>query len=223
MQVVAFGACHPDGVALNGRLHFDLAALDNLLDLFGLLDFNAVAHLADLLDLVAADFFDLADVQKAGVHTGFGELAAQDVVDLVDLKIAVANRGDFLVLELYRGRGNSVNTEAYLHNTKVSNSDYVVLGDEKGTASKSLLSKAKNLLHTLSTPFRTLIRVELHRQVGQREENLAVFKNIKSTPMPRSTTNERKAEFVNQPAPKYRIVSPAENYEKPLRSHHIWG
>ena len=70
-----------------------------------MLDFNAVAHLADLLDLVAADFFDLADVQKAGVHTGFGELAAQDVVDLVDLKIAVANRGDFLVLELDRGRG----------------------------------------------------------------------------------------------------------------------
>ena len=118
-------------------------------------------------------------------------------------------------MTIHSGRGNSVNTEAYLHNTKVSNSDYVVLGDEKRTASKSLLSKAKNLLHTLSTPFRTLIRVELHRQVGQREENLAVFKNIKSTPMPRSTTNERKAEFVNQPAPKYRIVSPAENYEKP--------
>ena len=126
-------------------------------------------------------------------------------------------------MTIHSGRGNSVNTEAYLHNTKVSNSDYVVLGDEKRTASKSLLSKAKNLLHTLSTPFRTLIRVELHRQVGQREENLAVFKNIKSTPMPRSTTNERKAEFANQPAPKYRIVSPAENYEKPLRSHHIWG
>jgi hypothetical protein len=120
-------------------------------------------------------------------------------------------------------KNNAVSTEAYLHNTKVSNSDYVVLGDEKRTVSKSLLSKAKNLLHTLSTPFRTLIRVELHRRVGQREENSAVFKNIKSTPMPRSTTNERKADFANQSAPKYRIVSPAENYEKPLRSHHIWG
>jgi hypothetical protein len=120
-------------------------------------------------------------------------------------------------------KNNAVSTEAYLHNTKVSNSDYVVLGDENRTVSKSLLSKAKNLLHTLSTPFRTLIRTELHRHVGQREENSAVFKNIKSTPMPRSTTNERKAEFANQSAPKYRIVSPAENYEKPLRSHHIWG
>jgi hypothetical protein len=97
------------------------------------------------------------------------------------------------------------------------------LGDENRTASKSLLSKAKNLLYTLSTPFRTLIRTELHRRVGQREENSAVFKNIKSTPMPRSTTNERQAELANQSAPKYKIVSPKENYEKPLRSHRIWG
>jgi len=126
-------------------------------------------------------------------------------------------------MTIHSAHNNSITTEAYLHNTKVSNSDYVVLGDEKRTVSKSLLSKAKNLLHTLSTPFRTLIRTELHRHVGQREENSAVFKNIKSTPMPRSTTNERKAEFANQSAPKYRIVSPAENYEKPLRSHHIWG
>ena len=126
-------------------------------------------------------------------------------------------------MTIHSAHNNSINTEAYLHNTKVSNSDYVVLGDENRTASKSLLSKAKNLLYTLSTPFRTLIRTELHRRVGQREENSAVFKNIKSTPMPRSTTNERKAEFPNQSAPKYRIVSPAENYEKPLRSHRIWG
>ena len=126
-------------------------------------------------------------------------------------------------MTIHSAHNNSINTEAYLHNTTVSNSDYVVLDDENRTASKSLLSKAKNLLYTLSTPFRALIRTELHRCVGQREENSAVFKNIKSTPMPRSTTNERKAEFPNQSAPKYRIVSPAENYEKPLRSHHIWG
>ena len=120
-------------------------------------------------------------------------------------------------------KNNAVSTEAYLHKTKASNSDYVVLGDENRTVSKSLLSKAKNLLYTLSTPFRALIRTELHRRVGQREENSAVLKNIKSIPMPRSTNNERKAEFENQSAPKYRIVSPRENYEKPLRSHHIWG
>ena len=125
-------------------------------------------------------------------------------------------------MTIHSGRSNSVNTEAYLHNTTANNSDYVVLGSENRTASKSLLSKAKNLLYTLSTPFRALIRTELHRRVGQREENSAVLKNIKSIPMPRSTNNERKAEFANQSAPKYRIVSPRENYEKPLRSHHIW-
>jgi hypothetical protein len=126
-------------------------------------------------------------------------------------------------MTIHSGRSNSVNTEAYLHNTKVSNSDYVVLGGENRTASKSLLSKAKNLLYTLSTPFRALIRTELHRRVGQREEKSAAFKNIKSTPMPRSTTNERKAEFLNQSTPRYRIVSPTENYEKSLSPSRIWG
>ena len=126
-------------------------------------------------------------------------------------------------MTIHSGRSNSVNTEAYLHNTKVSNSDYVVVGDEKRTVSKSLLSKAKNLLYTLSKPFRVLVRVELHHRVGQQEENSVALQNIKSTPMQRSTTNEHKAEFATQSAPKYKIDSPKENYEKPLRSHHIWG
>ena len=56
-------------------------------------------------------------------------------------------------MTIHSAHNNSVNTEAYLHNTKVDNSDYVVLGDENRTASKSLLSKAKNLLYTLSKPF----------------------------------------------------------------------
>jgi uncharacterized protein len=62
-------------------------------------------------------------------------------------------------MTIHSAHNNSVNTEAYLHNTKVSNSDYVVLGDENRTASKSLLSKAKKLLYSLSTPFRALIIV----------------------------------------------------------------
>ena len=74
-------------------------------------------------------------------------------------------------MTIHSGRSNSVNAEAYLHNTTANNPDYVVLGSENRTASKSLLSKAKNLLYSLSTPFRALIRTELHRRVGQREEN----------------------------------------------------
>jgi hypothetical protein len=116
-----------------------------------------------------------------------------------------------------------VNTEAYLHNAKVSNSDYVVLGDENRTASKSLLSKAKNLLYTLSTPFRALMRVELHRRVGQGEENSAAFKNIKSMPMPRSTNSEAKPKFANHSAQGYRIISGKGNYGEPFPSRMLWG
>jgi len=126
-------------------------------------------------------------------------------------------------MTIHSGRSNSVNTEAYLHNTKVSNSDYVVVGDEKRTVSKSLLSKAKNLLYTLSKPFRALVRVELHRRVGQQEEKSVALKNIKSTPMPRSTTNERKAEFASQPERGYKIVSEKGSYGKPSLLDSLWG
>jgi hypothetical protein len=126
-------------------------------------------------------------------------------------------------MTIHSAHNNCVNTEAYLHNAKVGNSDYVILGDENRTASKSLLSKAKNLLYTLSTPFRTLIRVELHRRVGQKEENSVALKNIKSTPMPRSTTNERKAEFASQPERGYTIVSEEGGYGKPSLLDRLWG
>ena len=126
-------------------------------------------------------------------------------------------------MTIHSAQNNSVNTEAYLHNTKVSNSDYVVLGGENRTASKSLLSKAKNLPYTLSTPFRALIRTELHHRVGQREENSAVFKNIKSTPMPRSTTSEVKPGFASQPDRGYTIISTKEGYGKPSLLDRIWG
>ncbi len=116
-----------------------------------------------------------------------------------------------------------INTEAYLHNTTVSNSDYVVLGDENRAASKSLISKAKNLLYTLSTPFRALIRVELHRRVGQKEENSAALKNIKSTPMPRLNTNERKLEFSSQPGRTYKIVGEKVGSGKPSVFDRLWG
>jgi hypothetical protein len=97
------------------------------------------------------------------------------------------------------------------------------LGDENRTASKSLLSKAKNLLYTLSTPFRALMRVELHRHVGQREENSAAFKNIKSTPMPRSTITEAKPLFVDRSAQGNRIISGKEIYNGSFPSHKLWG
>jgi hypothetical protein len=116
----------------------------------------------------------------------------------------------------------SVNADTYRSNTTASNSGYVVLSGDR-TASKSLLSKAKNLLYTLSTPFRALMRVELHRRVGQGEENSAAFKNIKSTPMPRSTTSEVKPGFASQPDRGYTIISTKEGYGKPSLLDRIWG
>jgi hypothetical protein len=97
----------------------------------------------------------------------------------------------------------------------------VVVGDDNRTASKSLLSKAKNLLYTLSTPFRALMRVELHRRVGQGEENSAAFKNIKSTPILRSTNSEAKPEFANHSEKGYRIISGKGNYDGSSRK--LWG
>ncbi len=116
----------------------------------------------------------------------------------------------------------SVNADTYRSNTTASNSGYVVLSGDR-TASKSLLSKAKNLLYTLSTPFRALMRVELHRRVGQGEENSAAFKNINSTPMPRSTTSEVKPGFASQPDRGYTIISTKEGYGKPSLLDRIWG
>ena len=124
-------------------------------------------------------------------------------------------------MTIHSAHNNSVNTEAYLHNTKVSNSDYVVVGDDNRTTSKSLLSKAKNLLYTLSTPFRALMRVELNRRVGQGEENSAAFKNIKSTPILRSTNSEAKPAFANHSEKGYRIISGKGNYDGSSRK--LWG
>ncbi|MCY1555944.1 hypothetical protein D9M68_926500 [compost metagenome] len=103
MQVVALGAGHAHRVALDGALHLELAALDGLLDLLAVFGADAVLDLDDLLDLVAADLFHFAHVQKTRIDAAFGELAAQHVVDLLQLEVGIAVQDDFLVLELDRG------------------------------------------------------------------------------------------------------------------------
>ena len=85
-------------------MYLHLVALDELLDFLGLFGFDTIAHLGDLLDLVAADFFDLADVQKAHIDARFGQLVAQNVVNLLNLEIAIANQDDFLVFFLQLDR-----------------------------------------------------------------------------------------------------------------------
>ena len=90
---------------MDGSLQFQLAVLDEFLDLLGQLALDAVAHLDHLLDLVATDFLHGAFVQKTHIHTAFGHLVAQDVFHLLQLEFGIAQQGDFLVLELDCGAG----------------------------------------------------------------------------------------------------------------------
>jgi len=126
-------------------------------------------------------------------------------------------------MTIHSTQNNSISTEAYHSAPTLSRSDYVVLSNENEAVSKSLQSKVKNLLYTLSTPFRALIRLELHRRIGQREENSAVFKNIKSTPIPRATAHEGKVEIASQPERGYTVVSGKGGYGKPSLLDRIWG
>src|SRR5574343_1749664 len=64
LQIVALGTGDAHRIALDGGLHLHLGVLDDAGDLLGVFGGNALAHLDHLLDLVAADLFDLADVQK---------------------------------------------------------------------------------------------------------------------------------------------------------------
>jgi lantibiotic modifying enzyme len=125
-------------------------------------------------------------------------------------------------MTIHSTQNNSINTEAYRSAITLSRSEYVVLSSKNKPVSKSLQSKLNNLLYTLSTPFRALIRLELHRRVGQREENSAAFKNIKSTPMPRATAQKRKAEIASQPDRGYTVVSGKGGYGKPSLFGRLW-
>ena len=126
-------------------------------------------------------------------------------------------------MTIHSVRNNSVNKEAHYSNSTISKSGFVDSSDNTRTVSKSLQSKAKNLLYTLSKPFRALIKLELHHRLGQREENSAALINIKILPMPRSTTNERKEEFASPPERGYTIVSEKGGYGKTSLLDRLWG
>ena len=103
MQVVALGAGDAHRVALDGRLHFEFAVLDQALDFFAQFALNAIAYLDHALDLVTTHFLHIAFVQKAHIDIAFGELVAQHVFYLVELKFRVAYQGDLFVLDVNRG------------------------------------------------------------------------------------------------------------------------
>ena len=90
LQIVALGTGDAHALALNGRLHLHLAFFDGFLDFFRQLAFDARAHFGDLLDLIAANFFGLADVEKTHIDAAFSQFIAQNLFDLCELEVGVA-------------------------------------------------------------------------------------------------------------------------------------
>ena len=93
MQIVALGAGNTHCIALDAGLYLHLAILDHPYDLFGFFGFNAILDLDHLFDLVATDFLDLAQVQKAHIHITLGHLVGQYVTHLAELEFRVGKRG----------------------------------------------------------------------------------------------------------------------------------
>ena len=92
-------------------MQLELAFLDELLDFLGQLALDAVAHLDQLLDLVAANLLGLVHVEEAHIDIALGELVAQDVLDLLQLEFGIAEQRDFLVLD-FDGGGCALEVEA---------------------------------------------------------------------------------------------------------------
>ena len=67
--------------------------------------------LTTCLTLSPPIFCDVALVEEAHVHVALGQLVGQDVLDLRQLELGVAEQGDLLVLEL-DGGGGALEVEA---------------------------------------------------------------------------------------------------------------
>ena len=100
LQVVALRAGDAHRVALNARLHLDLAVLDQLDDLLRQVARHAFLDLDDLLQLVAADLLDLAVVEETHVHVALRQLREQHVLHLAELEVVVGEERQFALLLL---------------------------------------------------------------------------------------------------------------------------
>lgn len=82
---------------------------------------------------------------------------------------------------------NSIKTPTHENNNEKSeiNTDYKILNGENRTASKSFLSKLKNLSYTLGSPFRALLRRKIENSIGVENSPIAMM-HIKSEQRPAS-------------------------------------
>src|SRR6516225_9122640 len=99
LQRVALGAGHAHRVTLDARLNLQLAVLDDADDLLRefRLDTRFNGHAA--LNFIPAVLLDVARLHAAHVHAALGELAGEDVPDLIELEIGVGEYGQRLVVE----------------------------------------------------------------------------------------------------------------------------
>ncbi len=99
LQIVSFGACDADRLALDRGLNFEFAVFDETLKFFRVFGFDAIFHTQHHFDFVAAHLLCVTFVDESHIHLALGEFAAQDVLNLTQLEICVANQGDLFVLE----------------------------------------------------------------------------------------------------------------------------
>lgn len=103
LQVITFGTRHAQFAVLYGCLDFELAVFDQALNFFTQFGLDAFTHFDDLLDLVPAHFLNIAFVQKAHIHIALGQFAAQNIFDLAELKIRIADKCHLFVFEINGG------------------------------------------------------------------------------------------------------------------------
>ncbi len=100
LQIVPLGARDAHCIALDAGLDLELAVLDLLDDIFRQFLLDADAERRDLLDLVATDFLDVAEFERAHVDAALGELPEQDVGHLLQLEVVVGIERELLFLVL---------------------------------------------------------------------------------------------------------------------------
>ena len=104
LQVIALCARHSHSIALNGRLYFEFAFLEQFLNFLAVFGGNAVSNFQNLFDFVAAHFLYITFVEEANIDPALGHLVEQNFVNLGELKIGITEQGNFFVFEFNGGR-----------------------------------------------------------------------------------------------------------------------
>src|SRR5438876_353659 len=100
LKLVSLRSRDTHGVALDARLYFELAVLDELDYLFCQILLDADADRYHLFDFVAADLLDVAELERTNIDAALGQLPKQHIGDLFELEIIVREQRELLFLVL---------------------------------------------------------------------------------------------------------------------------